>query len=317
MRDSLVRRAILSTVIAVVLPGLGVLHAQTRTRSVYVSAIDAKGVSVTGMTAAEFSIKEDGRARTVLSVAPAVTKLSIVMLVDDGGVGMNDIRIGVAGFMNRLLSNAEFSLVGTAEQNRTLVELTSESSGLVRAIQALRPRNFSGGGHLIEAVLDAIKVEEKKEVARPIIVVVTNQGREYGTLTPEPVMQQLARTGTAMYVLEALRRSGPSGGAAAGYDAMAQGAAENEAADANRARNKMLSDGPKETGGRHDEVISTADIPAALSAMAEDLANQYLLVYATEAASGTPLKVAVSTSRKNVKLRAPARATDRKPRGMT
>ena len=51
------------------------------------------------------------------------------------------------------VSNAEFSLVGTAEQNRTLVELTSESSGLVRAIQALRPRNFSGGGHLIEAVL--------------------------------------------------------------------------------------------------------------------------------------------------------------------
>ena len=300
---------------ALAVAGAIVTHAQStpRTRSVYVSALDGKGVPVAGMTAAEFLIKEDGQSRTVVSAAPAATKLTVVVLVDDGGVGMNDIRIGVAGLMNRLLVNAEFSLVGIAEQNRTFVELTSENSALARAIQALRPRNVSGGGHLVEAVLDAMTVEEKKEVARPVIVVVTNQGREYGTLSPEPVLQQLARSGTALYVVEALRRSGQSGASPAGYDAMAQGAADNEAADADRARNKILADGPKQTGGRREEVLNTADIPAVLQAIAEDLAGQYLLVYASDAPPGAPARIAISTSRKNVKVRAPARAPDRKP----
>ena len=40
--------------------------AQTETRSVYVSVLDAKGAPVAGLTAADFSVKEDDRPLAVL-----------------------------------------------------------------------------------------------------------------------------------------------------------------------------------------------------------------------------------------------------------
>jgi len=285
--------------------------APPRTRSVYLSALDSKGAPVKDLTAADLSIKEEGKSRTVLSVGPAATKMAITMLVDDGGVGLNDIRTGIAAFMNRLLPGADFSVVGISEQNRTFVEFTNEGNRLAAAIQQLRARNVNGGGHLLEAVLDAITVSEKKEVLRPIVVVVTNQAREYGEPNPDPVMQALARSGTAIYALEVLRRSGSSRTSAGGFDAMAQGAHDNEAADADPARAKILGDGPRETGGRREELLNTADVPATLNAIADDLANQYVLVYATEAGADASPKIAVGTTRKNVKLRVPTRAASR------
>jgi hypothetical protein len=240
--------------------------------------------------------------------------MAITLLVDDGGVGLNDFRAGIAGLVNRLLGVSEFSLVGISEQNRTLVEYTNEGSRLAQAIQALRARNVNGGGHLLEAVAEAIKVGEKKEVVRPVIVIVTNQAHEYGEPDAEPVMQALARTGTAIYVVEILRASGQSRTSAGGFDAVAQGAADHEAADADRARARILGDGPKESGGRREELLNPADVASVLNAIADDLANQYVLVYATEAASGTAPKISVSTTRSSVKLRGPVRATDRQPR---
>src|SRR5262245_21690500 len=96
-----------------------------QSRSVYLSATDSKGAPVKDLVAADVVLSEDGKPRTVLSVGPAATKMAITLLIDDGGVGLNDIRTGVTGFMNRLLGVAEFSIVGTAEQNRTFTDFTN------------------------------------------------------------------------------------------------------------------------------------------------------------------------------------------------
>ncbi len=132
-------------------------RAQTapRTRAVYVSAIDGAGRAVVDLSPADLVLKEDGKVRPIATVARAVTHLSIAMLVDDSGVGMNDFRAGVAGFINRLGDQAAFSIVGIAEQNRTIVDYTSQSGPLQGAIRLLIPRNVNAGGHLVEGVLEA------------------------------------------------------------------------------------------------------------------------------------------------------------------
>ena len=54
-----------------------------RTRDIYVSVVDSKGVAVTGLTAADFTVREDGVSREVLRAVPATEPLDVVLLVDD------------------------------------------------------------------------------------------------------------------------------------------------------------------------------------------------------------------------------------------
>lgn len=284
----------------------------TSSRSLYVSVLDTRGKPVPGMTAADVALKEDGRARPVLSLAPAGPRVSVVLLVDDSGLGLNDFRMGVARFMNRLLPSAEFSLVGIAEQNRLLAPFTSDGNALGQAVGGLRARNSTGSGHLVEGVAEGTVAIERREAQRRVVVILTNQAREYGNPDAEPVMERLVRTETALYVVETPRRGADNRGSMGGYDRMAEGAADNEAAEADRARNRILGDGPKETGGRREEVINPADVPAVLESIAADLVGQYLLVYDSAARAGATPRIAVATSQKGVRLRAPARSTDRK-----
>jgi VWFA-related protein len=296
---------------------VGQVAAQTAlpaTRALYLSALDDKGAPVTGLTVADLVVREDGKPREIVRVTAATSKLSIALLVDDGGVGLNDIRSGLAGFMNRLLNQAEFSVTGIAEQNRTYTDFTRDGDALGNAIRALQSRNVNGGGHLLEAVLEAVKSGKKKEAERPVILVVTNQANEYGHTPVETVMEQMTRTSTAIYVAEVLRRSGPSRPSAGSYDAMAAGAQENEASQADRARNKILGDGPRQTGGRRVELIATTDIPKTLLAIADDLKSQYVVVFASDAKPSVLSRVAVSTSKRGVKVRAATSVTDRPAR---
>lgn len=284
------------------------------TRAVYLSALDDRGAPVPGLTPADLTVKEDGKTRQVVRVSPAASKLSIALLVDDGGVGLNDVRSGLAAFMNQLLGQSEFSVTGIAEQNRTYARLTSDGYMLGNAVRALQARNVNGGGHLVEAVIDAVKFGQQKEAERHLIVVVTNQANEYGVIPADTAMEQMTRTGTAIYVVEVLRRSGAVGQPPGAYDAMSAAARESEESEAGRERNKVLGDGPKQTGGRRVELTSAADIPRALLAIAEDLKHQYVVVFASEAKRSSVSRLAVTTNKRGVKVRAPTFATDRPAR---
>jgi len=298
-------------VLGVLLAGATALTAQIApVRSVYINAFDDKGQPLDALMPQDLAVKEDGKARPVVNVAPASEKLSVAMLVDDGGVGINDFRLGIANFINRLLPKGEFSLTGIAEQNRLLADYTQDNVALANGIRSILVHNVNGGGHLVEAVRDTATVMAKREVRRPVIVILTNQASEYGDMPASRAMDEVSRVRAAIYVVEVLRTSGRSGSPTEAYDAVAGAAQDNEQASADRARNAILGDGPKQTGGRRVEVSATADAPKALLGIADELFNQLVLSYESSAKPGAQAKIEVKAARAGIRILAPARTTN-------
>src|SRR5258705_13009700 len=78
------------------------------TRTIYASVTDKSGAAVTDMQAADFEIKDGGKARDIVSVTPAEIPLRIALLIADQGTGA--FQMGTARFMQKLLGHAEFAL---------------------------------------------------------------------------------------------------------------------------------------------------------------------------------------------------------------
>jgi hypothetical protein len=69
---------------------------------------------------------------------------------------------------------------------------------------------------------------------------------------------------------------------------------------------QVLGDGSRESGGRHDQVVSTTLIPS-LERVADELLSQYALTVALPDRFKPTDKVSVSTKRKSTKVQAPVR----------
>ncbi len=72
-------------------------------------------------------------------------------------------------------------------------------------------------------------------------------------------------------------------------------------------RNAVLGEGPKQSGGRRQELTVATGLSKALEAVADDLLNQYALVYAGATDAKPSRKLSVSVKRRGVTIRAPTR----------
>jgi phage protein D len=72
-------------------------------------------------------------------------------------------------------------------------------------------------------------------------------------------------------------------------------------------RNAVLGDGPKQSGGRRHELTAATGLDKALQAVADDLLNQYALVYAGATDGKPSRKLSVSVKRRGVTVRAPTK----------
>src|SRR3954468_7715735 len=111
--------------------------AQTKPTSVYVSVLDSKGEPVTGLTAADFAVKEDNVAREVLKAEPATEPLTVALLVDDSQAaheGIQQIRDGVRNFITTLSGKAEIALITFGDRPTILVDYTTDTARLASAV---------------------------------------------------------------------------------------------------------------------------------------------------------------------------------------
>jgi hypothetical protein len=290
--------------------GLAPLHAQsTASRAVLVSAVDKDNVPVKDLVATDLEVKVAGKVQKVLDITPATGPLRIAVLVSDGGTGA--FQRGLAQLVQNLLGRAEFQFVSMLPQPEKLGPYAKDRNALVSVLNRLGTRGGARtGGQLTEAILDATK-DIRVESVRPVIIVARIGGDAASDISAKTVRAELQRSGAILYVLSlqgANRRPARSVEASStdsatrvigqSYDA--------EASDQSMNLQLILGDGARESGGRHDEVASIT-LANAFDSIAAELLGQYEVVYSVPDNYKPTDRVAVSSKRRGLSVRAPSR----------
>ena len=265
-----------------------------RTRDIYVSAVDRQGAPVTGLTASDFTIKEDGATREVLDAKPATEQLQIALLVDDSAAASDAtsfLRDGLAAFLERMRGHAAIALITTGERPTVVSNYTTDTQALTERVKRIFPRP-NAGAYLLDAISEASQGLAKREGKRPVILALTFEGTEFSNRHYDVVLRDLQKSGAALHVL-------------------AIGSPDGAMTDEQRNRGMVLAEGTSRTGGRRDQILAVSGLPDKLKQAADELLNQYVVTYGRPDKLIPPEKLAVSTTRPNVTVRTNTRASDR------
>jgi hypothetical protein len=276
-------RQVLSLALAATAAGFTVMSATPAetTRTVFISVVDGKGAAITDMTAEELTVKEGGKDVKITSLAPATQPMDIVLLVDDGGTGA--YQAGVLQFLQAMMGKAKFSISQFAPQAVKLVENTDDVKTIQGALEKLGPRGKiqTQGQQMVEAIDIAAKALKQRNAVRPVIQVLTLNGGQSDN--PDFVMRTLGSTGVILNVVHL------------------------QNADVGQ----VLGDGPRQSGGRIEQIGAGTAIPPAITKMTESLLHQYQLTYTLPDGVKPSDRLAVTTKRKGVSLGAPTRIPDK------
>ena len=265
-----------------------------RTRDVYASASDTKGAPVTGLTAADFAVREDRIAREVLKAGPATEPLQVALLIDDSQAASSmllPLREAITGFIDKLQGKAEIALITFGERPTTLVEYTSSAEQLKRGVGRVFPKS-GAGPYLLDAIIDASRGLEKRKATRPVIVAVTVEGIEFSNAHFDQVLAALDKSGATMH-------------------ALAIGTPSDSQDDEMRNRNVVLSEGPDRSGGRREQVLADSGLPEKMRQVADTLINQYVVTYGRPETLIPPQRIEVTSNRPGVTVRARTRLSER------
>lgn len=275
--------------------------AQPQARRVYVTAVDAKGAPVTDLTAADFVVKEGGKGVEIVKAGPAPGLIQMAILVDDNGTGI--FRFAVGKFIEALLGRAEFSISTVTGQMLKLVDYTTSTQALSEAIGKLTARpSTNDGGQLLEGVAETAKELDRRNAPRPVILVLSVGGVEHSPQPAHHVLDILQQSGASLYVVTVVNNTMRS-------QSNPQTAAELLGENMNLG--EVLGDGPKQSGGRYDEIVAAAGIGGGLQQLADQLKAQYVIDYTLPPGAKPSGKLSVTVKRRGVSLRAPTKIPDK------
>jgi VWFA-related protein len=272
-----------------------------RVKTVYLSVTEDTGAPVLDLAPVDFTIKEDGKERAVLKVELARAPLQVMILVDDNGTGF--FRSGLIQFVQQLQGRAEMALSTVVGQTHRLVDYTTDVGKLGEVITTLSARpGTPDGGQLLEGIFQASREQEKRESVRPVIVALTVGGEEHSTLPAHHVLDQLAKSGSKLYVIQVANSA---------LRSTVQITQPRQLLGENLNLSEVLGEGPKQTGGWREEIVASPGLVQGLSRLAAELKNQYAVEYSRPARSKALEKINVSVKRRGLNLRAPTKVPGR------
>jgi VWFA-related protein len=231
---------------------------------VYASVVDRNDAPVTGLTAGDFIVREDGVAREVLRVSAATEPMQIAVLVDTSQAMEEhtlDVRNALRAFFNQMAGKHDIALIGLGERPTVLSDFTRDAARLEKSIGSVFSRSGSGT-YILDGIVETSDGMRRRKAARPHIIVYAARGPEFSERYHQSVIDTLRESGATLHTLMLTKP-----GAAMGSRE------EQELA-------KAVADGTKDTGGRRDDLLTPMALTDRLQSLGNELDHQYQVVYA-------------------------------------
>lgn len=284
------RAVVLSLVLVAALLPTSVA-AQPHEQTVYASVVDKDRHAVGGLAVADFVVKEDGASREVLRAGRTSDPIDLAIIVDTSTAiqpYQNDIRKALTAFVTRMAGehSANVALLAMADRPTILADYTTSVAELTKAVQRIFAQP-NAGTVFQDAVSDTVKGLRVHDNPRRAIVAITTEGTDFSNVPYQRTLDALRESGASFHALVITDRSG-----AAVRDQLA------------RERAIVIDEGTRTTGGRRDDLLSSMALADALGSLADDLTQQYKVVYGRPGSLMPPKKIEVSVKRPDVETRA-------------
>jgi VWFA-related protein len=270
-------------IVAILVFGRGSAAGQSDERVIYTSVVDANGAAVKDLGVKDFVVREDGVVREVLRIERDADPMKIALLIDNSAAmqdgRLSDLRRGVTAFIAGLRSGVQLALITLADRPTILVDYTTDRDRLLKAAAGIAAFAASGN-YVLDGIYETSQALSSESPERPVIVAISSDGPELSHRRYDQVLAQLESGDAAFHVVVV---KVPEGG---------------QAID----RDLVFAKGTEATGGRYDELLTSTALEARMRQVADELSNQYRVVFARPAKLIPPETTEVSV--RNTALRA-------------
>ena len=294
-------RSFRRSLLAAVACGFLLIHplaAQSTDRHVYVTVVDKDGTPISGLTPDFFAIREDGKDRTVLKVAPLETPMHVAVILDTSfnpNVPIDAYRQAIGDFTDRLAAFHNVAIYSVTERPTQVTPFTRDPAKLRGAVASLFARPDSRT-YLIDTIDLVLRDMKPLEPARPVIVAFTTETVESSTRTAAAVIKQLIASSTVFHAIALNTLSGGTTAAPmrdptnAGVPGRSQQLGRVSAiGEGDRERNRLLEQGTAVTAGTRQNINSVTALGQPLFKLASEFAYSYQVTFAGPEAN-RPLK---------------------------
>ena len=273
--------------LGVLVLGTGVRGQNERTKTIFLSMVDAQGKPITDLGSNEIAVAEDGRRVEIISFRAATVPLEIALLADTTDIVENyvqDVRKSLTSFVRRIQTAQPESEIMVMEFGQAAVPLTrftKNTADLAKTLGRLYPKR-EAPSVLLEAIGESSRMlGTRSSMRRAIVILNIEPSSEQSAWRPNQVIDELRKSGASVWTVSfAVRQSNPT-------------------------RDVVLPVFTQNAGGSREIINSPSAMEPKLQQVADSLLAEYELTYVRPSNAEPPKVVQVHVSRPGLIIRAP------------
>ncbi len=244
--------------------GTAVIRVESRLVTVAVNVVDSHGAPVSGLTADDFSITEDGKPQKIaIFERESSTPLQMVMSIDASESVFNDERLekdAAKNFVKSILRPPDsIDLMDFADDVDELVSFTNDPKRIESGLGGIKHGDATALYDAIYLAGQRMSEVTPKPEQRRVLVLITDGENTTHHGSYDAALEQVQRAGAMVYSLIIVPVAADAGRNTGGEHALIQ----------------MSSD----TGGKYYYVETKRDLALAFQHLSDDLRTQYVLAY--------------------------------------